>query len=180
MAYVLRHNPARYGLQPDRHGFVELEQFLTIAARRYPNVSLERLRDLIEAQQTGRFEVAGDRLRARYGHSISVEPVGPPVAPPARLYHGTEASRTETILSSGLSPTDRRLVHLSATVEEALAVARRKADQPAVLRVSAEAAHGAGIVFYREGAVYLASAIPAVFLSLEPLPALPETPSVIA
>ena len=180
MAYVLRHNPARYGLQPDRHGFVDLEQFLALATRRYPSVSSKRLRELIDAQRTGRFEVAGERLRARYGHSISVEPVGPPVEPPARLYHGTELSRIETILSSGLSPTDRRMVHLSATVDDALSVARRKTDQPAVLRVVADAAHRAGIAFYQEGSVYLASVIPPIFLSLEPLSASPETPSTIA
>lgn len=39
MAYVLRHNPARYGLSPDRHGFVDVEEFLRIAQRRYPKTT---------------------------------------------------------------------------------------------------------------------------------------------
>ena len=90
MAYVLRHNPSRYGLQPDRQGFVVLEEFLRVAARRYPDLAPERLRQLIDGVGSGRFEVSGNRLRARYGHSIAADPPGPPVEPPAQLYHGAD------------------------------------------------------------------------------------------
>ena len=172
MAYVLRHNPVRYGLQADRHGYVDFEQFLFIAQRRYPDVTPERLRGLIETGGSGRFEIAGNRLRARYGHSIAVEPSGSPIEPPARLYHGTEARRTPTILTEGLKPMDRRLLHLSETIEDALAVARRKTDQAVVLRVQAQDAHRAGIAFYKEGKVYLTAHVPPQFLALESAPQL--------
>ncbi|MBI3330707.1 MAG: RNA 2'-phosphotransferase [Candidatus Omnitrophica bacterium] len=171
MAYVLRHNPERYGLQADRHGFVDYAAFLQIAARRYPGLSAERLQELIESGGSSRFEVASGRLRARYGHSIPVEPVGPPVEPPPALYHGIDADRAEALLSEGLVPMDRRMLHLSIAVDEALGIARRKTEHPAVLRVDAQAAHRAGVAFYQEGAVYLADRIPAAFLRLEPLPA---------
>jgi len=177
MAYVLRHNPARYGLQPDRHGYVDIEEFLLIARRRYPSVNPEQLRELIGAGSPGRFEVAGNRLRARYGHSIPVEPAGAPIVPPARLYHGTDASRTQAILAGGLAPMDRRMLHLSETIDDALAVASHKTSQPAVLRIDAAGAHAAGIAFYREGTIYLVSHIPAPFVSSEPLPVAPGTPS---
>ena len=170
MSYVLRHNPARYGLQPDRHGYVDLETFFSIAKRRYPTVDEHQLRNLIETSGSGRFEVAGNRLRARYGHSISVEPAGPPVDPPRRLYHVAEVVHTQAILAQGLVPMDRRMVHLSETIEDALAIARRKTDQPVMFSVLAQEAAAAGIAFYREGRVYLAAHIPAQFLSLEPLP----------
>ena len=175
MAYVLRHNPGRYGLTPDRNGYVDFGEFLLIARRRYPSVTLERLKELIEAGGSGRFEVAGQRLRARYGHSIPVEPAGEPVAPPARLYHAASASRAEAILAEGLKPTDRQLLHLSETAEDALAVARRKTDQPALFSVQAQEAHRAGLVFYREGKVFLVAQISPHFLSREPLP-VPASP----
>ena len=130
MSYVLRHNPARYGLQPDRHGYVDLDAFFLIAKRRYPSVNEEHLHSLVETGGSGRFEIAGNRLRARYGHSIPVEPTGPPVEPPQRLYHGAEAADTEAMLSKGLSPMERRMIHLSETIEDALAVARRKTGRP--------------------------------------------------
>src|SRR3989338_7086159 len=86
MSYVLRHNPTRYGLSPDRHGFVDYEEFFRIASRRYSQVSPERIRAIIEEGGSGRFELRSNRLRARYGHSISVEPLGEPIKPPCRLY----------------------------------------------------------------------------------------------
>jgi putative RNA 2'-phosphotransferase len=170
MAYVLRHNPERYGLAPDKYGYVDLEEFLRIAGRRYPDLTPERIRELIESGGTARFEVAGSRIRARYGHSISVEPVGPPVEPPPFLYYGTEAASAGAILAEGLKPADRRSLHLSTTPEEALTIAQRKTTTPAVFRVRAQDAHRSGIAFYRESALYLAGHVPAEFLSREPLP----------
>lgn len=171
MSYVLRHNPARYGLQTDRHGYVDLAAFFLIARRRYPGIDPDKLRLLIEQGGTGRFEILEGRLRARYGHSIPVDPAGEPVAPPERLYHGTESARLETLLAEGLKPSDRRLVHLSQTVDEALTIARRKTDRPVLLRVLAQEAARAGVMFYHEQQVYLAPEIPARFLAVEPLPA---------
>ena len=169
MAYVLRHNPGRYGLQPDRHGYIDLAAFLLIAQRRYPALTPEQVRGLVDTSSS-RFEIAGSRLRARYGHSIDVEPPGPAVEPPAHLYHGTEAAHLPAILQRGLLPVDRRMIHLSETIEDALSVARRKTDQPAVLRILAHQAYAQGISFYREGKVFLAREIPPAFLAPEEVP----------
>ena len=130
------------------------------------------MRGLIETRGSGRFEIAGNRLRARYGHSIAVEPAGPPVEPPAQLYHGTELNRTQAMLADGLKPMDQQLLHLSETIEEALSVARCRTDQPAVVRILAQEAHRAGIAFYKEGKVYLTAHIPPQFLTLESEPQL--------
>lgn len=170
MAYVLRHNPERYGLKPDRHGYVDADAFLQPAQSRYPDLTAQRLRGFIESSGGARFEWAEGRIRARYGHSIPAEPVGPPVEPPPQLYHGTEPSRVESILADGLSPMDRRMLHLSETIEDAVSVARRRTEQPVVIQVRAQQAHEAGIAFHREGRVYLVSHIPTQFLNLEPLP----------
>jgi len=168
MSYVLRHNPDRYGLAPDRHGYVDLDEFLRIAQRRYPAVSPERLRSLIDGPGAERFEIAANRLRARYGHSIPVEPSGEAVEPPERLYHGTESSRVERLLAEGLNPMDRRMVHLSLTFADAHAVASRRTSQPLVLRIEAKAAHQAGVAFYHESHLYLATHIPPQYLVAEP------------
>ena len=54
MSYVLRHNPDRYGLQPDRHGYVDLDELLRIAQRRYPSMTPERLRALTDGAGAAR------------------------------------------------------------------------------------------------------------------------------
>lgn len=173
MAYVLRHNPTRYGLDADKHGFVDLEAFITISRRRYPQASEETLRKLIEMGTGSRFEVDGNRLRARYGHSIPVEPSSQPIQPPAVLYFGLEAMRLPAVLAVGLKPLDRQLLHLSDRVEDAWAMIRRKTQHPAVVRIDAARAHAEGIAFHLEQKVYLASSIPAGFLRTEPEPVSP-------
>ncbi len=178
MAYVLRHNPERYGLQPDRHGFVDLAEFIRIAKSRYPDLNPDRLREFVADNAPTRFEVGKAQVRARYGHSIPVEPAGSPVEPPELLYYGTEERMVDLAMSDGLTPVDRRILHLSTTVDEALTITRRKTDSPAVLRIRAQEAHRAGAAFYQESALYLVSEIPAQFISREPLPAStdPSTP----
>lgn len=176
MSYVLRHNPTRYGLEPDRHGFVDLEAFLSVARRRYPEVTVERLKALIEEGTRSRFEMSDNRVRARYGHSIAVEPPGEPVEPPERLYHGTESARMDRIGTEGLKPVDRRMVHLSSTIDDAIVVASRRTENPVVLRIAAKEAHQAGVAFYDEGKVYLAAQIPPEFVRVEPPSATPTPP----
>lgn len=179
MAYVLRHNPERFGLQPDRHGYVDLEAFMQIVQHRYPDQSSQRLRELVSSSSPGRFEVTGRQLRARYGHTIQAEPVGQPVEPPEALYYGTDTAHAAAVLIDGLNPLDRRVLHLSETVEDAMAITARKTDQPSVLRILAREAHRAGSLFYREASVYLVSHVPAAFLRPEPLPqtSAPSRPS---
>ncbi len=178
MAYVLRHNPERYGLQIDRHGYVDFEEFRRVACGRYPSLTPERLRELITASAGAeRFEIAQGRIRARYGHSIPVEPPGPAVEPPAQLYHGIAAGSAETVRTAGLKPTDRRLLHLSETAEEALAVAQRKIEQPVIARVLAREAHEAGVVFFRESKVFLVAQVPAPFVRIGQPQASPTGPA---
>ena len=170
MSYVLRHNPSRYGLEPDRHGFVDLDAFLDIAKHRYPDVTVARLKQLIDEGTRIRFELSERRVRARYGHSIPVEPMGDPIEPPERLYHGTEPACVDRALAEGVAPIDRRMVHLSATIDDANAVARRRTSRPVVLRIAAMEAWREGVAFYRESNVYLTARVPAPFVSVEPSP----------
>lgn len=171
MAYVLRHNPSRYGLQPDQHGYVDFEAFLAIARQRYPDLTPGQLRDLIASGGSDRFEVTDTRLRARYGHSIPVEPSTQPVIPPPRLYYGMDAIRVAFILREGLKPSERQMLHLSEYAEDAWAIIQRKTSQPALLAVDAKRAHEEGVSFYREGKVYLAGPIGPAYLSIAPQPA---------
>ena len=170
MAYVLRHNPTRYGLTADQYGFVDLELFMRIARRRYPQASEETLTKLIDAGTSTRFELVENRLRARYGHSIPVQPAGEAIEPPAVLYFGLEAMRLPAVLAEGLKPIDRQLLHLSDRVEDAWAMIRRKTPHPAVVRVDAAQAAKEGVLFYLEQKVYLAAAIPAAHLRAEAEP----------
>lgn len=165
VSYVLRHNPTRYGLEPDKNGYVDLQAFFAIAKKRYPSVDHDDLKKIIETTGINRFEMTENRLRARYGHSIAIEPAAKPALPPDFLYHGTTREQLDSIPAEGLNPSARRMIHLSESIEDAKRVAQRKTDQPAVICVEARKAHESGIKFYQEGNLYLSQHIPPQFLS---------------
>jgi hypothetical protein len=82
-----------------------------------------------------RFELKDSRVRATYGHSFPVDLGLEPVEPPPQLYFETERDLGQSILRIGLRPRDRQYVHLSSSVNEAIAVGKRRDSAPAVIVV---------------------------------------------
>lgn len=164
LAYLLRHNPM--GMEMSPNGFVRVEELLQRVMERYPKITEAELRSVIEADPKGRYELRDDRVRARYGHSIPIS-VELPSAQVKRLYHGTTPRAAQRILSEGLKPKGRQKVHLSASVEDALEVGKRRCEKPVVLEVDVEAAVKAGVRVSQAGEnIYVADEIPANFVKL--------------
>ena len=166
LSFLLRHRPADYPLQFDRQGFVSWDDLVAMVQDRFPEITVEEIRDIIEGSDKKRFELNEGKARATYGHSFPVELGLESVEPPSPLYHGTARDLAETILQEGLKPRGRQYVHLSASVEEALAVGKRRDPSPTILLVDCRAAYASGILFYSSGPLFLAKEIPAKFLSL--------------
>jgi len=187
LALILRHQPERFALELDDGGWASLPEVMEIL-RGLPNFRWATRADVMEVveEETGdgstepsfraqaeglaevgkrRFQVEGNRIRARYGHSIAQPIRYEPCTPPSLLYHGTSPDRLEAIRREGLKPMERQYVHLSPDYKTAIRVGVRHADHPVVLTVRAADAHAAGVEFYRaDEAVYLARHIPPEFL----------------
>lgn len=171
LALVLRHRPEAAGLVLDDRGWAATDAVVEAIRKRFGAYDLEQLAELVAANDKGRYALSADRaaIRAVQGHSISVNLQLEPVLPPERLYHGTSASRLESIMRGGLRKAGRHHVHLSADVDTALTVGRRRAGQIALLEVDSGAM--AGIPFYRSAnGVWLTDHVPRRFLSLIAIP----------
>lgn len=166
LSFMLRHGPHEYGLQLDTFGCASLSDVLAALKIRYPDLSIEDLLDIVRRDDKGRYEVTAGRIRARYGHSIEVAVTAAPVRPPEILYHGTAERNIGLIVHQGLRAMSRRMVHLSQTREEALAVGSRHSSRVALLVIRAEEASDAGVTFYLESRTYLAEAIPPQFITV--------------
>jgi putative RNA 2'-phosphotransferase len=114
-----------------------------------------------------RFELKDGRVRATYGHSVPVDLGLEPVEPPPQLYFGTARDLGQSILRIGLRPRGRQYVHLSSSVNEAIAVGKRRDSAPAVIVVDAVAAHAEGVRFFASGPLFLAEHVSSKFLSLD-------------
>jgi putative RNA 2'-phosphotransferase len=157
MAYLLRHDPS---LERNREGFTKVAKLVEAVRQKIRGMEEGHLKEIVETDPKGRYEIRGDSIRAKYGHTVKVE-LDLPEADVDVLYHGTSPSAAERILAEGLNPMGRRMVHLSATVEDAVEVGRRHSPSPVVLAVDAKAAkeHGLRIMKASEK-VYLADRVP--------------------
>jgi len=74
LALILRHQPERFALELDEEGWTSLAEVMKIL-RGLPNFRWATRADVMQIVEGGsgdgkrRFEVKGDRIRARYGHS---------------------------------------------------------------------------------------------------------------
>lgn len=166
LSFLLRHRPADYPLRFDKQGFVPWGELFERVQDRFPEITEKEVLSVIEGSDKKRFELREGRARATYGHSFPVDLGLESVEPPPHLYHGTARDLAQTILRDGLKPRGRQYVHLSPTLEEALAVGRRRDPSPTVLVIDSQAAYAHGIYFYSSGPLFLAKEVPPKFLSL--------------
>ncbi|MBI2089684.1 MAG: RNA 2'-phosphotransferase [Deltaproteobacteria bacterium] len=166
LSYLLRHQPRDYPLRFDSQGFVQRGDLVEMVQGRFPEVTEEDILEVVEGSDKKRFELREGKVRATYGHSFPVDLGLDSVEPPESLYHGTARDLAESILREGLKPRGRQYVHLSPSVEDAIAVGRRRDPSPAILVIDSQKAHASGIRFFRTGPLFLTKEIPVKFLSL--------------
>jgi len=163
LAFVLRHHPEEANLALDEYGAVGIEE-LAAAVRARPgleSITRDRIERLVTGQAPPRFEILGDRIRARYGHSLAQPIRYEPADPPDTLFHGTSPDAAETILTEGLKPTQRQYVHLSSDTPAAREVGSRHCPEPVILQIDTLGARKAGVRFYPAGpTVWLSDPIP--------------------
>lgn len=164
LAWVLRHAPHQAGLTLDPAGWASVDAVLRACA----DAGLPHDRGTLEAvvrdDAKQRYELDGDRIRARQGHSVPVDLELPAQVPPDRLFHGTVARFLPAIRAEGLVAGARHAVHLSADPETASQVGARRGS-PVVLTVRARALHEQGARFTRTAnGVWLVDHVPPAFL----------------
>lgn len=151
VASVLRHDA---DVPRTADGWVRVTELL-----RRLGITRAELADVLAASTRYELDQHGQRIRAKYGHSLPTN-TGEPSTPPPVLYHGTQWANLTPILRDGLSPMSRQQVHLHT---DPAVVVRRGA---AVLAIAAQEAHEQGHQFYDAGnGVWLTSAVPAAFIS---------------
>jgi len=70
---ALRHFPVELGLKLDEHGWANIDDLERVIAAKYPWTRREYIDAMLDTDEKGRYEHDGERVRARYGHSIKVD-----------------------------------------------------------------------------------------------------------
>ncbi len=162
---ILRHFPDKFGLNIDENGWVNFESLVRAVRRRYKWVNKWIIKALIYSDEKKRYELNGDKIRARYGHSIDVELNDMPEAEEEVLYYGTSEEEAQRIIEIGIKPVNQTFVHLSSTIEKSEEVARLRTDNPIILEIDAKKARDDGIrIIKANDIIALAKEIPAKYI----------------
>lgn len=166
LSYVLRHRPDSIGLTLNNEGWANIDSLMELARQHGKEISRELLEQVVSTNDKQRFAISPDgiSIRARQGHSISVDLALTPAQPPAMLYHGTATRNLDAIRRQGLKKGQRHHVHLSGAMELAERVGARH-GRPVVLQVQALKMVEAGFYFYiTDNQVWLTDHVPVSFL----------------
>jgi putative RNA 2'-phosphotransferase len=168
ISLVVRHQPEKYGLTLDEHGWAQIDDLIAVANRAGVPLTHAALQQIVAQNDKQRFAISEDgrAIRARQGHSIAVDLELLPVEPPEQLYHGTAERFVPAILAQGLLRRSRQHVHLSADLPTAIKVGQRH-GKPVVFTVASGAMHHDGYHFYRsENGVWLVEVVPVAYLTI--------------
>lgn len=162
---ALRHFPGDAGVSLDDAGWTRFDDLVAAATEKYEWATRDRVAATVAVDPKGRFERDGDRVRAAYGHSVSVDLDAEPTPVPDRLYHGTTPDAADAIREEGLKPMGRQSVHLSETVDAARSVGRRRAADPVVFAVDAARLRADGREVTKRGAeTYTTDRVPPEYI----------------
>jgi putative RNA 2'-phosphotransferase len=106
-------------------------------------------------------------VRATYGHSIPLELELPTDDIPPELFYPATPEELDIILEAGLLPSDRSMVHLSLTYDDAMNAGSVRVEDPVILVIDTNAVFEAGYEIGKAGkTVFLAKQIPPECLSI--------------
>ncbi len=129
-------------------------------------LSFDELCHIITTDTKGRYEFNYDRtkIRALYGHSVSVDMGYVCRMPPKILYHGSSKNAIPAILTEGLLSRSRNYVHLASDKDSALSTGKRHGT-PVIIQINVMAMVENGYEFYNPtGNIWLVQAVPSQFI----------------
>ncbi|SFI01008.1 putative RNA 2'-phosphotransferase [Selenomonas ruminantium] len=168
---ILRHRPEEAGVAMDEHGWVDTEDLRKALERRGYSVDAQCLDRMVYGNSKTRFVYNENKskIRACHGHTVKVDVELKAARPPQFLYHGTIGENMASIATEGLLPMKRLYVHLSADVESAQQVAKRRrtASGYIIYRIKSKDMMYDGHTFWQvENGIWMTKVVPPHYLDI--------------
>ena len=168
LALVLRHAPEKFGVEMDLNGWVnsrELSEAIQNQRRHFHWLRGWHFEAIANADTKGRYQVEGEMIRATYGHSIELELDLPTDDIPEALYWPCDPDTVATHMEYGITAGDRKHVHLSKTISNAMEAGHVRISRPAILEIDTTRAIADGHTIWRAGTtVFLCEEMPSEYL----------------
>ncbi len=162
MAGILRHG--KYDLQMDAQGFVSMRDIVGVVKESNPRMKwlrVHHIEAMTDTDPKGRYQISGGDVRATYGHTIKLDLNLPTDDIPYTLYYPTTDEECDILLETGLLPSDRAMVHLSRSYNDAMKVGSIRVEDPIILAIDVVGCEEAGIKVGRAArTVFLCDQVP--------------------
>jgi len=169
MAGILRHFPERFDLNMDDHGWVEVGPMVEAIQDKRAQFHWLRphhIKAVVSTDPKGRYQMEDNMIRATYGHSLDIDLDLPTENIPDLLYYPATEEEADIILEVGLKPSDRKKVHLSRAIQDAINASAHREAKPVILEVNAKKAIKDGAVIMQAGkTVFITDEVKPEFLS---------------
>ena len=169
MAGVLRHFPEKLGVMVDGHGWIDISEFVEAVGGSRSGFHWLRpfhVEAIALTDPKGRYQLDGGMIRATYGHTIDVQLDDLPLPEIDEFFYPVTEEEIDIILEGGLTPIDRKLVHLSGSIEKAIEAGKVRTQTPLILHIDGKKAKEDGVQIYHAGKdVYVTERIDAKYLS---------------
>ena len=73
ISYALRHNPTQFNVTLDEMGFCKIDDLLDGLKENKINIDISIIKEIVDSDEKGRYEIVNDKIRALYGHSTKNE-----------------------------------------------------------------------------------------------------------
>lgn len=173
MAAVLRHGNGEPDM--DDQGFVDIRDIVSMVRGRDRNrwkwLRPHHIEAMVDTDPKGRYQISGSDVRATYGHTIDLDLNLPEDEVPDELYYPATDEEADIILETGLMPTDRAMVHLSLTYDDAVTAGSVRSECPIILAIDVPACVDEGYPVGKAAkTVFLCERVPAscLYLAEEP------------
>lgn len=169
MAAVLRHGNGEPDM--DDQGFVDIRDIVSMVRgndrNRWKWLRPHHIEAMVDTDPKGRYQISGPDVRATYGHTIELDLNLSEEDVPDELYYPATDEEVEIILETGLMPTDRAMVHLSLTYDDAVTAGSVRSECPIILAIDVAACGEEGYPVGKAAkTVFLCERVPASCLSL--------------
>lgn len=165
LSFVLRHKPESIGVILDENGYADVAELIEKFNNVGEKIDFFALEAIVDNDAKNRYSFNGDKtkIRANYGHSISVNLAIKSSSPPETLYHGTSINYISGIRECGIVKRNRNYVHLSCDAETARSVGTRHGEA-VVLKINARKMEKDGYAFYYSATVWLTEYVPPEYI----------------
>lgn len=162
---ILRHFPDEFKLKIDENGWVDFESLVRVVEKKYKWANRWVLKALIYSDSKMRYELKGDKIRARYGHSVEVALNDMPEFTEDTLYYSASEEEAIRLLEIGIRPVNQTYVHLSTSLEKSVEVAVLRSKKPIIFEIDAKKAREEGIkIIKANDFIALAKEVPAKYI----------------